>query len=96
VQWRTSFHVGIFLGIVTMLTQFELTLFALFASYSHKSKLDGDGLVASFSFFLFLLYGAFTFVLMKNRGLVVEGRPPAHTTSLSPILPGGRFQVDST
>lgn len=47
---------GIFLGIVTMLTQFELTLFALFASYSRRTRLDGDGLVASFSFFLFILY----------------------------------------
>jgi hypothetical protein len=38
-----------------------------------RSGLDGDGLVAAFSFFLFLLYGTFTFVLARNRSAIVEG-----------------------
>lgn len=55
-QWQTHFTMGVFLGLCTMLTQLYLTLFALFVSFSQQSGLDGDGLVAAFSFLLFLLF----------------------------------------
>jgi len=52
--------VGAFIGITVMLSQLYLTLFALFVSFYQQSKLDGDGLVASFSFFLFVLFVSFS------------------------------------
>ncbi|CBJ49273.1 conserved unknown protein [Ectocarpus siliculosus] len=75
-KYHTPLAVGTLLGLTTMMSQFMFVLFAVFlalAEYADEPGLaTGDRTMAVFSFFLFLLYGLFSFVLGRYRTTVMN------------------------
>lgn len=84
--WTTSFHVGGFLGLLVFLSEYFFVIFILFSHFSTHSGLDADALLAAFSFFLFLLTGAFSVLLWKNRASVSTDAPPLPPTPQTPVV----------
>mmetsp|Transcript_32103 Transcript_32103/g.42328 ORF Transcript_32103/g.42328 Transcript_32103/m.42328 type:complete len:169 (+) Transcript_32103:111-617(+) len=70
-KYKTPLAVGFFLGVVLMMSQQCLIIFAVFAGRSHtttlSAEISADNAVACFSFFLFLVYGFFAGVLAFFR-----------------------------
>eukprot|EP00752_Nemacystus_decipiens_P008891 g7936.t1 len=81
-KYHTPLAVGTLLGLTTMMSQFMFVLFAVFlalAEYADTGSLArGDRTMAVFSFFLFLLYGLFSFVLGRYRTTVMN-TPGTHS-----------------
>ncbi|CAM9918213.1 unnamed protein product [Sphacelaria rigidula] len=75
-KYHTPLAVGTLLGMTTMMSQFMFVLFAVFlalAEYADTSGLSSnDRAMAVFAFFLFLLYGLFSFVLGRYRTTVMN------------------------
>lgn len=60
-KWRDTFSVGYLVGALLMMSQMFLCLFAVFTGLSDAKNIDdaledGNGAMATFSFFLFLIY----------------------------------------
>lgn len=75
-RYHTPLAVGTLLGMTTMMSQFMFVLFAVFlalAEYADTNALArNDRAMAVFAFFLFLLYGLFSFVLGRYRTTVMN------------------------
>ena len=77
--WRSAFSVGFSIGAMLTISQLFLCLFALFVGMTEEasktggtSTLESDNrAMATFSFFLFVLYGFFGVLLAKYRQYVV-------------------------
>jgi hypothetical protein len=80
-QYKSTLAVGLFLGVVFVMTQQMLIMFALFVERATLSTRSGLPNVAAtqramavFSFFLFMIYASFGLMLYVFRNdLVVEG-----------------------
>lgn len=78
-QFQAALSIGFFLGVVFVMANQMLILFAIFADRAHQVGL-ADGMavqqaqqaMAVFSFFLFLVYGFFGAVLAIFRNDVVK------------------------
>ncbi|CAM9538021.1 unnamed protein product [Sphacelaria rigidula] len=70
-KYRTSLAVGFFLGVVMIMSQTMLVLFAVFAGRASTSADDdekpADRAFASFCFFLWIVYTAFAGMLAVFR-----------------------------
>lgn len=75
-KYRTSLAVGFFLGVVTIMSQTMLVLFAVFAgrasTTSDKDEKPADRAFAAFCFFLWIVYTAFAGALTKKCCMVVS------------------------
>jgi len=76
-RYRKALSIGLFLGIVFIMTQQMLILFALFVERSQlsgntSSITQSQQAMATFAFFLFLVYGAFGSMLAVFRHEIIE------------------------
>jgi len=71
LQYKTPLAVGFFLGVVLMMSQQCLIIFAVFAGRAGvttlSSEIGADNAVAFFCFVLFMVYGFFAGVLAFFR-----------------------------
>ena len=76
-RYKKALSIGLFLGIVFIMTQQMLILFALFVERSQlsgntSSITQSQQAMATFAFFLFLVYGAFGSMLAVFRHEIIE------------------------
>lgn len=74
-KYRTSLAVGFFLGVVIIMSQTMLVLFAVFAGRASTSEDDdekpADRAFAAFCFFLWIVYSAFAGERASERATAV-------------------------
>lgn len=63
-QWHTPYAVGFLIGVLIMMSQMFLTLFAVFVGFVNEEDIDGalesdNRAMAFFAFILFLVYVSF-------------------------------------
>ncbi len=78
-KYQTSLAIGFFLGVIFIMTQQMLILFAIFVERSKQPSMQADPAtkssseaMATFSFFLFLLYSSFGTMLAVFRNDVIK------------------------
>ena len=79
LQFQAATSIGFFLGVVFVMANQMLILFAIFADRAHHvgladgvSQLQAQQAMAVFSFFLFVVYGFFGSVLAIFRNEIVK------------------------
>eukprot|EP00640_Fibrocapsa_japonica_P006981 CAMPEP_0113934008 /NCGR_PEP_ID=MMETSP1339-20121228/1352_1 /TAXON_ID=94617 /ORGANISM="Fibrocapsa japonica" /LENGTH=169 /DNA_ID=CAMNT_0000935611 /DNA_START=99 /DNA_END=608 /DNA_ORIENTATION=+ /assembly_acc=CAM_ASM_000762 len=91
-KFQTSLAIGFFLGVVIMMSQQCLILFAIFAGRAgatdSESESSADKGMASFCFLLFLIYGFFASVLGYFRKDLIK-EADAMTADESQMPPQG-------
>ncbi|KAG5190373.1 hypothetical protein JKP88DRAFT_197319 [Tribonema minus] len=74
-RYRTSLAVGFFLGVVIIMSQQMLILFAVFAGRAEDTTNDSekpaDSAFAAFCFFLFVVYTGFAIMLAMFRADII-------------------------
>lgn len=75
-QYQAPLSIGFLLGVLFITTNQMLILFAIFADHSQKAPpgalQQADKAMATFSFFLFLVYAAFTTMLATFRADIIK------------------------
>jgi len=71
--------VGFFFGLCAMMANVQFVIFAVFAGLGNdadkQSEKDSNRAVAAFSFFQFILYTIFTFILYFNKEELLQQEP---------------------
>ncbi|CAM9501467.1 unnamed protein product [Phaeothamnion confervicola] len=80
-KYRTALAVGFFLGVVVIMSQQMLILFAIFVDHAKDSSGDQQHSYRAFSafaFFLFIVYGIFAWMLAVFREDIIADDTPKY------------------
>jgi hypothetical protein len=66
-RYKSSLAIGFFLGVIFIMTNQMLILFAIFADHASTSRRPAEEAMAVFCFFLFLVYAVFGSMLAVFR-----------------------------